>query len=76
MKEFFSSEEVAVAAGITYRQLDWWVRKGYLTPTVESTGSGVPRQWSLRDLVDVAFFAGLVRDCPLPHGADLRGDWT
>ena len=32
------------ALGISYRQLDFWVRQGYLKPT-HGGGSGVPREW-------------------------------
>jgi hypothetical protein len=31
--------------GITYRQLDYWVRIGYLHPEREREGSGHPRIW-------------------------------
>jgi hypothetical protein len=36
--------EVPEIEGISYRQLDWWVRKGYLTPT-QRQGSGYRREW-------------------------------
>lgn len=53
------SQELADAAGVTYRQLDYWVRNGTLTPTVESTGSGRPRAWD-PDMVGVVALLGLV----------------
>ena len=65
---YLTSDQIAEAVGVTYRQLDWWVRKGYLVPSDPSTGSGDPRRWTLNDLVTVAFFVARVRDCPLPHG--------
>lgn len=40
-----SSQELAVAAGVSYRQLDYWVRQGLITPTVDSHGSGSRRAW-------------------------------
>ena len=41
-------------AGITYRQLDYWTRCGYLTPVHKPTpGSGHPRIYPL-DQVDLA----------------------
>jgi len=40
------STEVCELAGITYRQLDHWARKGYITATSGSKGSGVARQWT------------------------------
>ena len=40
------------AAGITYRQLDYWARTGLVEPTVRgATGSGTQRLYSFRDLV-------------------------
>jgi hypothetical protein len=48
------AHELTIAAGITYRQLDYWTRLGYLTPWNSPTpGSGVPRVYPL-DQVDVA----------------------
>lgn len=40
------------AAGITYRQLDYWARTGLVTPEVRSaTGSGTQRLYSFRDVL-------------------------
>jgi DNA-binding transcriptional MerR regulator len=40
------------AAGITYRQLDYWARTGLLAPSVRSaTGSGTQRLYSFRDIL-------------------------
>jgi len=40
------------AAGITYRQLDYWARTGLVDPTVRSaTGSGTQRLYSFRDIL-------------------------
>ncbi|WP_173405618.1 MerR family transcriptional regulator [Streptantibioticus cattleyicolor] len=40
------------AAGITYRQLDYWARTGLVEPSVRTTyGSGSQRLYSLRDVV-------------------------
>ncbi|MEO3977407.1 MerR family transcriptional regulator [Streptomyces sp. CAU 1734] len=40
------------AAGITYRQLDYWARTGLVEPSVRSAcGSGTQRLYSLRDVV-------------------------
>ncbi|SFR96727.1 MerR HTH family regulatory protein [Agrococcus baldri] len=42
----------ADAAGITYRQLDYWARTGLVEPTVRSaTGSGSQRLYSFRDIL-------------------------
>ncbi|MGR8011753.1 MerR family transcriptional regulator [Streptomyces hypolithicus] len=40
------------AAGITYRQLDYWARTGLVEPSVRSAnGSGLQRLYSFRDVV-------------------------
>jgi DNA-binding transcriptional MerR regulator len=40
------------AAGITYRQLDYWARTGLVQPSVRSaTGSGSQRLYSFRDIL-------------------------
>lgn len=40
------------AAGITYRQLDYWARTGLVEPTVrEAAGSGSQRLYSFRDIL-------------------------
>ncbi|MGH3489422.1 MAG: MerR family transcriptional regulator [Actinopolymorphaceae bacterium] len=40
------------AAGITYRQLDYWARTGLVEPTVRpATGSGTQRLYSFRDVL-------------------------
>lgn len=40
------------AAGVTYRQLDYWARTGLLEPSVRNvTGSGLQRLYSFRDIL-------------------------
>src|SRR5690625_4063737 len=40
------------AAGITYRQLDYWARTGLVQPTVRNaTGSGTQRLYGFRDIL-------------------------
>jgi DNA-binding transcriptional MerR regulator len=40
------------AAGITYRQLDYWARTGLVEPTVRgATGSGTQRLYSFKDIL-------------------------
>ena len=44
-----TSEALVARAGITYRQLDWWTRRGYLKPDHDwegrHSGTGTPREW-------------------------------
>jgi DNA-binding transcriptional MerR regulator len=40
------------AAGITYRQLDYWARTGLVVPSIrDASGSGTQRLYSFRDIV-------------------------
>src|SRR5690625_6418523 len=40
------------AAGITYRQLDYWARTGLVEPAIRpATGSGTQRLYSFRDIL-------------------------
>ena len=42
------------AAGITYRQLDYWARTGLVEPSVrEAAGSGTSRLYSFRDILSL-----------------------
>ena len=42
----------ATAAGITYRQLDYWARTGLVEPTVQcAQGSGSQRLYGFRDIL-------------------------
>lgn len=50
---------VADELGITYRQLDYWVRKGFLKPRRFGESSGISREWPPAEL-DVARRMGLL----------------
>lgn len=39
-----------VDLGISYRQLDYWVRQGWLRPERDRRGTGVPRRWPEAEL--------------------------
>ena len=53
-----SSTDVTAMTGVSYRELDYWVREGAVAPWVEAKGSGHARQFALRDLSHVR----MVRD--------------
>lgn len=57
-----SSAQVQAAAGITYRQLCFWVDAGHLPVDrlVAGTGSGNPRVWSIAERDYVVALARLV----------------
>ncbi len=48
----YRGPQACAAAGVTYRQLDYWARTGLLRPSVRgATGSGSQRLYSFRDIV-------------------------
>ncbi|AKV55229.1 MerR family transcriptional regulator [Bifidobacterium actinocoloniiforme DSM 22766] len=48
-------------AGITYRQLDYWARKGIMEPSItQSHGSGSRRLYSFKDIVILAVLKHLL----------------
>lgn len=65
MSNGFSSTQVVTQTGCTYRQLDYWVSRKFLTPEVaDSTGSGSVRVFNeltisivrtALDLIDAGF---------------------
>lgn len=47
----YTSPELCQLAEITYRQLDYWTRHGYLNPSVqEADGPGSRRRYSAEDV--------------------------
>ena len=48
----YRGTSAAAAAGITYRQLDYWDRTGLVVPSIQSAaGSGSQRLYSFRDIL-------------------------
>ncbi|WP_371327506.1 MerR family transcriptional regulator, partial [Kytococcus sp. HMSC28H12] len=48
----YRGPQACAAAGVTYRQLDYWARTGLLRPSVRGAqGSGTQRLYSFRDIV-------------------------
>jgi hypothetical protein len=67
--------ESAQRAGITYRQLDHWVTRGYLHPRrrAHNPGSGHPRTFTPREGDVAEAMAGLVALGMLPAAAAKIG---
>lgn len=55
-----TSHEVAEHAGITFRQLDYWTRRGYVTAEQPGRGSGTQRRFTPEQADRVALLAALV----------------
>lgn len=76
----FTSEQVLEHGGMTYRQLDHWVRQGWLNPTRQRASrhygsasygeiSGNPRVWSEREAIKAVCLARMVRAGITPQRA-------
>lgn len=60
--------KVCELAGITYRQLDYWIRTGLIAPSIaEGHGSGTQRRFSATDVREVRLVAAL-----MSQGIDQR----
>lgn len=46
----FSTLEVSVLTNVSYRQLDYWLRKGYISILEDAEGSGSRRRWTLEEI--------------------------
>lgn len=75
-----SSADVAALARLTYRQLDFWTRCGYVKPVdAAAPGSGNYRVWPLVELAVACRMSVLVRlgvGARKAAGIARTGDWT
>jgi len=56
-----SANQICVIAGVTYRQIDYWVRKGLITASIQdAAGSGSSRVFSVDDLTIVILIKSLL----------------
>ena len=62
-------DDLLHAAGISYRQLDYWTRRGFLCPEQTEPGSGRSRRWSLAELDVAERMAALVSAGLTPEAA-------
>lgn len=85
----FSSRQLCAAAGISYRQLDYWCRQGYISPSISPAhGSGSWRRFSNFDVAcartlgrlaalgcDHALFPAVVHQLEIHDRFGLAGDF-
>lgn len=64
--------QLAAAAGITYRRVEYWTRAGYLKPLAASPGSGFQRIYPAAEVAAARLIGQLVADGLLPHVAAER----
>ena len=65
LKKYYSSREVAAQTGLSARQLQWWDRRGLLTPSVPShrteAGGFTERRYTPIELLELMVLADLRR---------------
>lgn len=57
----YSAVQAAELAGVSYRQLDYWVRVGLIDVSQQAQGSGTRRGFDDRDLADLRLASLLMR---------------
>jgi predicted RNase H-like HicB family nuclease len=55
----YTSQEACRLAGISYRQLDYWVRQMAIRPAQPARGSGSARRWSSLEIVQLRVMSEL-----------------
>jgi DNA-binding transcriptional MerR regulator len=53
--EVWNSKTVCKVTGVSYRQLDYWIRTGVFTPCRDAQGSGSRREYNFNDVRMVMF---------------------
>ena len=65
----YSSDDVCDIVGISYRQLDWWLRTGVIDACQPGHGSGSRRRFSRADLSDITLVDAVRKWVWSPHRA-------
>jgi DNA-binding transcriptional MerR regulator len=66
---WLTTTEVCRRVGITYRQLDHWANRRYVTPSLQGRGKGNTRWWSPTDIARVRELVERIKDCPFHEGS-------
>ncbi len=65
-ERLYSTKEISTRLGIPMKPLDHWIREGVTEVARPATGTGSRIGWSVED----AYFAWLMKHCPLAHLED------
>lgn len=58
----YSTPEVLRLVGVTNRQIDHWLHRGYISPSIRTGRQGEGHRWSEQDVRMVGRMAELVRE--------------
>jgi hypothetical protein len=53
----YSSDEACQIAGVRYHNLDYWIRSGFVVPSIEAAGSGTARRFTEADVMAICTIA-------------------
>jgi hypothetical protein len=67
-----TTTQLAERAGVTYRQVDYWTRHGYLTPLPGHTGQGYPRAYPVDQIVKARIMGSLAKLFAYNHDGAAR----
>ena len=59
--------ELARASGLSRRQIDYWIRRGVLTPAVTGTNSGFAHEWRPEQIAGARALSRII----MPIGTDI-----
>lgn len=70
----YSTADVCRLVGVSFRMVDYWIRREVIRPSVEARGAGTHRRFIDRDVVEVRVAVGLRRlGVGLDEIADVLG---
>ena len=74
-----TTHEVAMRSGLSYRQLDYWLRSGFITIADDADGSGSRRRFTDDEVADVMKVAQMMRQAESvglnPTGTTISHVW-
>lgn len=69
---YVNGAQLAAAADVTFRRIDFWTRSGYLHPATKAPGSGHQRLYPAGEVAVVRLMRLLTADGLLPNVAVTR----
>jgi hypothetical protein len=71
MGEFLTTHEVEAKTGATFRQLNYWARRGWIPDMPTDPGSGSVRQWGPAAIAEAEKLAAVSKRFMTPHQINL-----
>lgn len=71
-----SSAEVCRLTGVTYRKLDYWIARGWISGQAKDLGQGIPRNWTTDQIERVREIAAAIEEARAVLLAAGIGDYA